>query len=307
MLKLAPRSILKSVHVLVVLSLLLPLAHGLAGASPSGSSSASFKGGFSSQRSSSSSPSKGSFGSFGKRSSSSSSPSSSAQPGESKARSGGFGSFGRAAPSDARRSDSALSQKLDRDAAAARALRTLDERRAAQAARNAPRRDDNMRRDDDARRADNLPPPGYGYGSGNGNGGGYGNGQAPGYGRMPPSDNGLGRVIAGAVIANAAANAAAHAANNHRGSSGNGGNGGEVQPVPMPAPTWNGGVDSVNAQATPPGSTGVQPAKARGGSVFGTVVVLLVLVLMGWIAYKWIMRARARRDAGKPNYSFERN
>ena len=290
MLKLAPRYALKSVPLLFVLSLLLPLAHGVAATSPSGSKSTSFKSGFSSQRSSSPSPSKGSFGSFGKRSSSSSSPA--AEP--SQARGGGFGSFGRAAPSDARRSDSALSRKLDRDASEARALRTLEERRAAQAARNAPL----PRPDDNPRRADNLPPPGYGNGYGNG----YGGGQAPGYGRMPPPDNGLGRVIAGAVIANAAANAAAHAANN--GAYGRHGSG---QAPAQPAPSWNGGVDSVGGPVATVGTPAAQPAHARGGSVFGTVLVLLVLALAGWIAYKWIMRTRAKREANKPNYSFERN
>ena len=291
MLKLAPRYVLKSlpkslprfVHTLLVLSLLLPLAHGMAAASPSSSPSGSFKSGFSSQRSSSSSSSKGGVGSFGKRPSS--------QAGEpSKARGGGFGSFGGAAPSDARRSDSALSRKLDRDAAAARALRTLDERRAAQAARNAPRDVPPMRRDD-PRQADN-PPPAYG----NNNGYGYGNNNN---GRTPPSGGDLGRVIAGAVIANAAANAAAHAANNTNSH-------GQRNEAPMPAPSWNGGVDSVGGPVAHAGAAPAQP-KQGGGSVFGTVAVLLVLALAGWLAWKWIMRARARRAADKPNYSFERN
>lgn len=303
MLKLAPCSALKSVRAVSVLmlALMLPLAHGLADASPSGSPSGSFKSGFSSQRaasSSSPSPSKGSFGSFGRRSS----PASAPPPGRADApppRNGGFGSFGRGAAPDARRSDSALSQKLDRDAAEARALRTLDERRAAQAARNAPppRQDDGRdTQRNDPRQRNDLPPPGYA------------NGPAPDYGRgQPPvivrQDNGLGRVIAGAVIANAAANAAAHAANANRG------NGGvPMQPAPAPAaPSWNGGVDSVNAQVTPPGSAAAHPAPARGGSVFGTLAVLAVLALLGWAAYKMIMRARAKRAADKPNYSFERN
>jgi hypothetical protein len=300
MLKLAPRyapkSLPKFLQRLCVLALLLPLAHGLADASPSGSpsrsSSASFKSGFSSQRSSSSSPSKGGFGSFGKRSSSSSSappPSRAERP---QGGNGGFGSFGRGAAPDARRSDSALSQKLDRDAAEARALRTLDERRAAQAARNAP-----PPRYDDYPRQNNQPP-------------GYANGPAPDYGRgQPPvivrQDGGLGRVIVGAAIANAAAHAAANAANSHA-QRGNGG--APMQPAPQQsAPSWNGGVDSVNAHVAPGGSAAAQPAQARGVSVFGTLVVLVLLALAGWAAYKWIMRARARRAADKPNYSFERN
>ena len=319
MLKLAPRYAPKSApkcfHALLVLSLLLPLAHGMAGASPSGSGSGSFKSGFSSQRSSPSaspspSPSKGGFGSFGKRSSSSSSASPADAP--SRAGSGSFGSFGRAAPADTRRSDSALSQKLDRDAAAARALRTLDERRAAQAARDAARNAPPLRRDDIPRQADNLPPPGRGYGNDNGygNNNGYGNdngyGNNNGYGRQP-SGGDLGRVIAGAVIANAAANAAAHAANNAHAP----GQRGDAQ-APAPAPSWNGGVGSVGSPVAQPGAAPAQPLpqlqpKSGGASVFGTVAVLLVLALAGWIAYKWIMRARAKRAADKPNYSFERN
>jgi len=300
MLKLAPRYALKSSHILFVLALLLPLAHGFADASPSGPASGSFKSGFSSQRSSSSSrssPASGGFGSFGRR------PSPASAPAPSRAerpqgRSGGFGSFGRGAAPDARRSDSALSQKLDRDAAEARALRTLDERRAAQAARNAPP----PRYEDNPRQPNNMPPPGYA------------NGPAPDYGRgQPPAqlpgtvrqDGGLGRVIVGAAIANAAAHAAANAANSHahRGNAG-----APMQPAPDPsASTWNGGVDNVNAHVATPGSAPVQPAQARGGSVSGTLVVLAVLVLLGWVAYKWIMRTRAKREASKPNYSFERN
>jgi hypothetical protein len=188
-------TMLKSYNVAFVLALLLPLAHvGPVDAKPS--SSNSFKSGFSSQRSSSpsrpsysSAKSSGtSFGSFSRRSAP---PDAAPQPGRS---SGGFGSFGRgsAAP---QKSDSALSQKLDRNTSQANALRTLDARRQAQA---------------DAAR-DTRPVPGYEQGR-----------SAPTYApppmqqQQPPvivrQDSGLGHVIAGAMIANASRGA--HAGNN---------------------------------------------------------------------------------------------
>ena len=116
-------TMLKSYNVAFVLALLLPLAHvGAVDAKPS--SSSSFKSGFSSQRSSSpsrpsysSAKSSGtSFGSFSRRSAPPD-----AAPQQSKS-SGGFGSFGRgsAAP---QKSDSALSQKLDRNTSEANASR----------------------------------------------------------------------------------------------------------------------------------------------------------------------------------------
>jgi len=283
---LAPRFALKYAIAAIALPLALSApVHGAAGAGPSTSTSGSFKSGFSSQRSSP--PSKGSFGSFGKRSSSSSSSSSSAaSPGRGG---GGFGSFGRSAPSDTRRSDSALSRKLDRDASEARALRTLEARRAAQAARNAP------------------PPPAYGQAPR----------EQPGYGPAPRSQpdygqvqrparqgSGLGPIIAGAVIANAAANA--HAQRN----SGQAAN--QQPPAPLPPPTWNGGVGSVNAGAAgaaaqpvpAPAQAGPKAAQG-GGTVFGTIVTLALLAALGWGVYKLVKRRR--RGAAKPNYSFERN
>jgi hypothetical protein len=90
---------------------------------------------------------------------------------------GGFGSFGSAPAGNAQKSDSALSQRLDRNASASNALRTLDARRAAQdqAARDA--------------RGDTQPAPGYEYRQ---------NAPAP-----PPSqqsNNGLGGVVTGMVL-----------------------------------------------------------------------------------------------------------
>jgi hypothetical protein len=194
-------TMLKSYNVAFVLALLLPLAHvGAADARPS--SSSSFKSGFSSQRSSS--PSKpsyssakssgSSFGSFSRRSSSSDAAPPPAQPSRS---SGGFGSFGggSAAP---QKSDSALSQKLDRNASEANALRTLDARRQAQA---------------DAAR-DTRPVPGYEQGASGRSAPTYA--PPPVQQQQPPvvvrQDSGLGHVIAGAMIANASRGA--HASNN---------------------------------------------------------------------------------------------
>lgn len=188
-------TMLKSYNVALVLALLLPLAHvGAVDAKPS--SSSSFKSGFSSQRSSppsrpsyTSAKSSGtSFGSFSRRSAP---PDAAPQPGRS---SGGFGSFGRGSATP-QKSDSALSQKLDRNTSEANALRTLDARRQAQA---------------DAAR-DTRPVPGYEQGR-----------SAPTYApppvqqQQPPvivrQDSGLGHVIAGAMIANASRGA--HANNN---------------------------------------------------------------------------------------------
>ena len=120
---------LKTYQVAFMLSLLVPLAHvDAADAKPSTSSSSSFKGGFSSQRSSSSasssssSKSGGSFGSFSRRSTSSDAPA------QASKRSGSFGSFGSGAATP-QKSDSALSQKLNKNASEANALRTLDAHR----------------------------------------------------------------------------------------------------------------------------------------------------------------------------------
>lgn len=300
MLKLAPSSLLKSTVFAVALALALPPAS----ADPRPSNS--FKSGFSSQRSSSSSSSssssKGGFGSFNKRSSSSSSSSSSSTTRDGAPSGGGFGSFGRGAAPDARQSDSALSRKLERDAAQARALRTLEERRAAQAARN---------------QSERPAPPDYGQASRNQPGSDRYNDSTnapPGYGQAQPRrDSGLGQVIAGAVIANAAANAAAHAANNAANNAhvnrGNGGNGSFQQPAPMPEPTWNGGVGSINGQpaggqAMPVDAAGRGAHQSRGGSVLGTIVTLAMLALIVW-GVVTLVRRRTRK-ANQQHYSFER-
>jgi hypothetical protein len=255
----------KTYQVALVLSLLLPLAHaGAADARPATSSS-SFKSGFSSQRpapaskpSYASSKSGGSFGSFSRRPASS--DASAPAPAQPSRPSGGFGSFGSggAAP---HKSDSALSQKLDKNTSEANALRTLDARRQAQA---------------DAAR-DTRPVPGYEAGA---------PGQRPPVYAPPPvqqpqapiivrQDSGLGHVIAGAVLANAARGA--HANNNG----------------------YPGAVPGTPAGAAQ-GTTG-------GGSFLGLFLTLCVLALVGWAVYFAWRRVRRAREAKKPNYSFERN
>ena len=107
------KSLMHALHAVLVLSLLS--MSPVASAEPRQSSSSpskSFKGGFSSQRSASPPP---------------------RAPRQDGASSrGGFGSFNSAPSRAPQRSDSALSQRLDRNASEANALRTLDARRAAQ-------------------------------------------------------------------------------------------------------------------------------------------------------------------------------
>jgi hypothetical protein len=270
---------LKTYQVAFVLSLLVPLAHvDAADARPSTSSSSSFKGGFSSQRSSSSSSTSssssssksGSFGSFSRRSTSSDAPV------QASKRSGSFGTFGSGGATP-QKSDSALSQKLNKNVSEANALRTLDARRQAQA---------------DAAR-DTRPVPGYER-SASGQ-------QAPSYAPPPVGypqpqppvvvrqDSGLGHVIAGAILANAA-----------RGAHASGNNG------------YPGAYPSTGASTTAPTPTSVPapspaPARSEGLSFFGMFLWLCLLALAGWVVYFAWRRVRRAREARKPNYSFERN
>jgi hypothetical protein len=195
-----------------------------------------------------------------------------------------------------------MSRKLDQRSAEANGLRTLDERRQAQAVREGR----------DAAR----PVPGYGQPAGGQPDSarmpppnGYGAGPAYGPAQVPAQapiivrqDSGLGHVVAGAIIARSAANA--HANNHYN-------NGGGY----YPAPSGSGG-DLANqagagSVAGSAAATGVQAGGAGGGSVFGaivrTVLWLLVLALIGWAAYYAWKRVKSRREANKPNYSFERN
>jgi hypothetical protein len=171
-----------------------------------------------------------------------------------------------------------LSQKLNKNSSEANALRTLDARRQAQA---------------DAAR-DTRPVPGYEHGpSGQ---------QAPTYAPPPAAypqplpqppvivrqDSGLGHVIAGAVLANAARGA--HASGN------NGYPGAYPSTQPSPQPTTAGG-----------GTTAPAPAPSAGTAFFGLFLTLCMLALVGWAVYFAWRRMRRAREAKKPNYSFERN
>ena len=272
---------IKSLQFALVLSLLLPLG---ASADAQPSRSGSFKNGFSSQKAPAPRPA---FGSFGGSKQATQAPPPRAPSGgfgsfggskqttqapPPRAPSGGFGSFGNA-PKPAtplpQKSDSALSQRLDKNAQQANALRTLDERKAAQAAREA------------------RPVPGYEDRQSTM--------QAPPM-QMPPApmpapapiivrndNSGLMNVVTGFMLARATSGA--HAGNNG---------------YPGPAATTS----SVPA-ANP------QPAPNEGGGFFSSVLRtfawLLVLSIVGWVAYfiwKFLRRGKAQN---KSNYAFERN
>jgi hypothetical protein len=112
-------------------------------------------------------------------------------------------------------------------------------------------------------------------------------------------DSGLGHVVAGAILARSAANA--HANNNDSGGYylPPGGAGGDL--------AAKAGADAVESAAGGKAAAG----KPGGGSVLGviarTVLWLLVLALVGWAGYTAWKRVKRRREANKPNYSFERN
>ncbi len=246
----------KSLQFALVLSLLLPLA---ASAEAQPSKSGSFKSGFSSQRSQAPKPSFGSFG--GSRQSTPAPPPRSPQL--SKAPGGGFGSFGGAAAPAPQKSDSALSQKLDKNAQQANALRTLDERKAAQAARDARPVPGYENRQDSMPPPMQMPQPM----------------PAPAPIIVRQDNSGLMSVITGFMLARATSGA--HAGNN-----------GYTGPVA--------GTASVN-----------QPAGNEGGgfftSVLRTFAWLLVVSVLGWLAFftwKFLRRGKAQN---KSNYAFERN
>jgi hypothetical protein len=190
---------------------------------------------------------------------------------------------------------------MDQERSEANALRTLDERRAAQAAReqsNAARPAQGTGQPAggyaDDRRA--PPPQGYGYG------------QAPAQAPIIVNQNGgsgLGNVVAGVILGRAAANAHANGNNN---------NGGYY---PAPSGSAGGladqaGAGSVGANGGATGGVNAgAPASKGGGSALGAIVRgfvwLCVLALVGWGIWFALKRRKARRDADKPNYSFERN
>lgn len=164
----------RALHAVLVLSLLS--ASPVSGADPRPATpSHSFKGGFSSQRSSAPAP---------------------RAPKQDAGSRGGFGSFNSAPARAPQKSDSALSQQLDKNASQANALRTLDARRAAK---------------EQAER-DTRPVPGYE------NRQQYGN-QASQPMPMPmpaqpqPSGNGMAGVVTGLVLGQIANGS--HARNNN--------------------------------------------------------------------------------------------
>jgi uncharacterized protein YgiB involved in biofilm formation len=197
-----------------------------------------------------------------------------------------------------------MSRKLDRERSEANALRTLDERRAAQAAQernNAARPAPGGSYADDRRAP---PPQGYGYG------------QAPAPAQPPVivqqnGGSGLGHIVAGAILARSMSNA--HANNSNNGANNNGSNGGYY-----PAPSGSAGdlANQAGAGSVGAGSVGAgtaaagqarPAAPASSGSVLGTIVWLCVLALIAWGIWRVMKRRKARREADKPNYSFERN
>lgn len=169
----------RTLHAVLVLSLLS--TNPLASAEPrqSSSSSKSFKGGFSSQRSAT--------------------PPARAPRQDSGARGGGFGSFNNAPSRDAQKSDSALSRRLDKNASQDNALRTLDARRAQK---------------EQAER-DTRPVPGYENRQSNGQ---YSNQPAapmpsPAQAQPQSQGSGLGGLVTGMVLGQMASGA--HARNNN--------------------------------------------------------------------------------------------
>ncbi|MFB9246092.1 hypothetical protein IV454_06265 [Massilia antarctica] len=227
---------------------------------------------------------------------------SSAEAGKAEKRSspGGFGSFGGApAQQDSgsqaglQKPGSVLSQRLTKGSAEANALRTLEARRAAEQAANAPR--------------EIKPVPSGGqYGSGNagqyGNnsGGQYsgnGNGQYNGNGMpapiiVPQNNNGMGSAILGFLLGRSMSNSHAHS-----GYPGNTNNSGMVGTNPGSGTTGTGPVAGAE----------VPPERSFGKSLLRTFVWLVILSVLAWGAYlgwKFLRRGKAPSTA---NYTFDRN
>lgn len=223
---------------------------------------------------------------------------------------GGFGSFGGApARQDSgvqQKSDSVLSQRLNKGSAEANALRTLEARRAAEQAANAPRE------------IRPVPPiqPGGQYGSahagqnpaqyGNANGGQYNggqydskrNGQYNGNTMPAPiivpqnNSNGMGNAILGFLLGRSMSSS--HANTGYPGNTNHSG----------VASTTPGASASMPA---PAGTVEAPPERSLGKSMLRTFVWLVILSVVGWIAYagwKFLRRGKAPSTA---NYSFDRN
>ncbi len=200
---------------------------------------------------------------------------------------------------------SVLSQRLNKSSSEANALRTLEARRAAEQAANAPR---------DIRPVPPIQPGGQ-YGSGNAgqygntnsgqNAGQYGgqsngnrNGQYNGNPMPAPiivpqnNSSGIGGAIAGFLLGRATANSHANT-----GYPGNTNNSGMVGSTPGSSASIPG----------PAGTVAAPPERSLGKSLLRTFVWLVILSVLGWIAYlgwKFLRRGKAPSTA---NYSFDRN
>ena len=246
------KSLMHALHAVLVMSLLS--MSPVASAEPrqkssSSSSSKSFKGGFSSQRSSSPPPR--------------------APRQDSASSRGGFGSFNSAPSRAPQRSDSALSQRLDRNASEANALRTLDARRAAQ---------------EQASR-DTRPVPGYENRQNGGQNYGQNNGQNSGQYNAPmpapaqQSGNGMAGVVTGLVLGQIANGSHARSNNGYPGQS-------------------NVGTSSASVNQAP-----------SSGSFFGGVAKMfiwsMILSAIAWVAWFLLQRRRRKTAENQPNYTFE--
>jgi hypothetical protein len=290
---------MKSIQIALLLALFLPVAAEVS-ADSRPSKSSSYKSGFSSQKSSSTSSN---------RSSSSSSATS--------GRNGGFGSFGNSAPRQERqampqRSDSALSQSMNKSNAQSNALRTLEARRAAQEAARAPKemqpvpagplpangQSGQYGNNDSRRSADNgqrNSGGNSGYGSGGYNGGYNGGGMpAP---VIVQQNSGLVNMITGFLLAKAtSSNQPRSNTNNSYPNNG----------------SSSGAVSSDNSgMAAAAGANGIpvqsQPKSSWGMAILRTMAWLAILAVLGWLVYfgwKFLRRGKAPSTA---NYSFERN
>lgn len=255
------KSVLHTVRF-TLLAVTLIAAQGAGAFEPAHQSkSASFKGGFSSQRQQSAQPSR----------------QQSAPPVQrSQGRSGGFGSFGGAPARNGQASDSALSRRLDKNASEANALRTLDERRAAQ--QGAGR--------------DTRPVPGYEERQAAAPAGVPMPAPMPAPMQIPApapvivrQDSGIGQVATGYVLGRMA-------------------NGGGSSNGAQNLPNVGGYPGKIVGTAT------VDQAPA-GRSFFGGVLHLLMWLIAAaaifWLGYFAFRRLRRRRAANQPNYTFERN
>ncbi|WP_332875940.1 hypothetical protein [Massilia sp. S19_KUP03_FR1] len=175
------KTLIHAIHALLVLSLLS--MNPLASAEPrqSSSSSKSFKGGFSSQRSST--------------------PPARAPRQDSASSRGGFGSFNSAPSRDTQKSDSALSRRLDKNASQDNALRTLDARRAQK---------------EQAER-DTRPVPGYENRQASGQYGNQPGAPMPAPAQAQPQGSGWGGVATGMVLGQIASGANARNNNGYPG------------------------------------------------------------------------------------------